>query len=665
MSLKINKNYEELKRKRRNLIITATVLTVFIVGNFYIFREISGGSSKFFNPYIFLIIINIDVVFFLTILAISLRHLIKLFFEDKERKGKLRVKLSAILISMIFFPALIISTVSISLISDATNLWFSGKVERTLKGAQEVIEKAVEDEKRKLKLAGELLKKENSNPYNIKKIFNLKAITFTDKNKIPDKIYGKPLSFKNLDFNKEFSQIGNNYRYITKTKEGRYIIIDSKIPQFLIEKRDKVREIASVYSEFKHYKKPVRVSYIVTMLTITMFVIGAAIWFGQYTVRNLTYPLESLVEASKKLASGNLNVRIDAKSSDEIGILIEEFNHMVKELKSLYLALEKSNRELKFNKEYLEAILENARTGVIYADRTGKISKINKAAEKILGIKKENILEKNLDKFLEEISIDRKNIFREQTIEINGKIIIIKATKILKKGIVLVLDDITDVIIAEKAQAWREITQRIAHEIKNPLTPIKLATERIERQYKKGNENFDRILEKSVNVIYNEVEHLSKLVKEFRQLATNENLNVEDIDLTSFLEDIRNSYTTDKFKIKIDILEDIKIKGDKKLLKQALLNIIQNSYEKLKDGGEVLISVKRKGNNLFLTIKDNGEGIPKEEIDKIFIPYYSKKPKGSGLGLTITKDIIEKHKGKIEAISSKEGAIFEIKLPLN
>lgn len=662
MNIKIDKNYKELERRRRNIIIASIVLTVFFVGNLFIFKEISR-ASQFFNPYLFLIIINIDVVFFLVILAISLRHLIKLFFENKEKRGKLRIKLSIILISMIFIPAITISTVSITLISDATNFWFSGKVEKALQGAKDVVNQVIKNEKQKLELAGNLLKLKETNPYNIKKIFNLKAITFTNKKGIPDKIYGKPLSFKNLDLNKEFVQIGNYFRYITKTKDGRYIILDEKIPEFLINKEEELREISSVFNQFRHYKKPIRVSYIVTILTITMFVIGGAIWFGQYIVRNLTYPLEKLVEASKKLASGDLNVKVNVKSSDEIGILIEEFNHMVKELKSLYIALEKSNRELKFNKEYLEAILENARTGVVYTDRNGNIIKINKAAEKLLNIKKDQIIGKPINELLDILNVDKNNLYKENTIEINGKIVIIKATKLFKKGTLLVLDDITDVLIAEKAKSWREIAQRIAHEIKNPLTPIKLAAERIERQFKKKNENFEKILEKSVNVIYTEVDHLSKLVKDFRQLATNEKIKQEEINLKQLLNEIKNSYSTDKFKVNIEIPDNLYIKGDKKLLRQAFSNIIQNSYEKLIDGGEVKISAKEKNKKIIITIKDNGEGIPKEEIDKIFIPYYSKKAKGSGLGLTITKDIIERHQGKIAAISSEDGAIFEIILP--
>ena len=393
-----------------------------------------------------------------------------------------------------------------------------------------------------------------------------------------------------------------------------------------------------------------------------MFIIGAAIWFGSYIVRNLTYPLEKLVDAAKKVAQGNLGVRVDIKSSDEIGILINEFNNMVRELKNLYIKLERSNRELKLNQEYLEAVLENARTGVIYSDKTGKIKNINRAAEEILGIEREQLLGKDLDELLQLLNLDKNSLSKEQTLEINGKVIIVKATPITEKGLVLVFDDITDVVIAEKARAWREIAQRIAHEIKNPLTPIKLAAERIERQYKRKNENFPQILEKSVKAIYAEVDHLSKLVKDFRTLATNEKLNITNFNLSDLLNELKRSYQTEGFSINIKNA-DVEIEGDYKLLRQAFSNIIQNSLEVMEGKGKLDIEVFDLKDKVKIIFQDTGKGISEEEADKIFIPYYSNKPKGSGLGLTITKEIIEKHGGSIRVIPSKKGAIFEITLP--
>jgi len=663
-----DKSYADFQRRRRNIFIISVIVFVFIVGNLYIFKEISKVKDVF-NPYIFLIIINIDVVFFLAILAISLRHLIKLFFEKKEHTGKLRKKLSFILISMVIIPAMILSVASISLISNATNLWFSGKVEKALRAVEKLTQENIKEYSHLLDEVVYLIEKKKITPYEAFKKFNIVSMVILDRNKRPLMIYGKPKKeLEELDFRIKkvlFVKNGRYYlRYVRPFQKDKFIAIDYRLPPFLEKYSEEISYIADIYSQFRYYKNPIRVSYIVTMLTITMFVIFAAVWFGQYVVRNLTYPLERLVEASKRLASKDLNVKVDVKAPDEIGILIEEFNHMVNELKNLYFQLERSNKNLKANKEYLEAILENARTGVIYSDRFGKIEKINKAAAEILGIDPESLKGKSIEEFMKEIQLDISNIDREQTVNIDGKIIIAKITRISPKGYVLIFDDITEIVAAEKVLAWKEIAQRIAHEIKNPLTPIRLSAERIKRQYENNNPKFPEILNKSVDVIFTEVDHLSKLVKEFGQFAsTDKKMHIEEIKLKELFKELKNSYQTEDFQINLDIPDDLVVKGDQKLLRQAFLNIIQNSFESAKgQGGKLDIKAVPVNGKVEITFKDNGKGIPPGELEKVFIPYYSRKTKGSGLGLAITKEIIEKHGGSIRALPSSDGALFKIEL---
>ncbi|NPA13456.1 MAG: HAMP domain-containing protein [Aquificae bacterium] len=650
-----------LSKKKRNIIIWGVVSLIFLLGNIYIFKEISKVKDVF-NPYLFLIIININVVFLLTIVAISLKNLIKLFFEESDITGKLRRKLFILILFLIIVPAMVLSISSITLISNATNLWFSGKVEKALKLTQEIIDQITLDYSHLLDEIVSLMEQEKVAPYEAIKKFNIQGIVILDKNKKPLMVYGKPKgSIQTGDFQTGKQLIVENgeyyLRYIRPFKGDRYILIDYKLPPTLSKYHREINTIRDIYSKIRYYKNPIRVSYILTMVIITVFVIFGGIWLGQYVVRNLTYPLEELVRASQRLARKDLNVKINIKAPDEIGILINEFNHMVDELKRLYTQLQES-------KEYLEAILENARTGVIYSDREGKIEKINKAAANILGIDPEKLKGKDIEKFMEEIGLDITHIDREQTIHFDGKIIIAKITKIPPKGYILVFDDITEIVAAEKILVWKEIAQRIAHEIKNPLTPIKLSAERIKRQYENQNPKFPQILDKSVDVIFKEVDHLSKLVKEFGQFAsTDRKLNLKDVNLKGLFEELKNSYQTEDFKINIEIPEDLTVKADPKLIRQAFQNIIQNSYESVKKGkGQLDIKGKRENSKVILTFKDNGEGISPTDLEKVFIPYYSKKAKGSGLGLAITKEIIEKHGGSIKALPSEEGALFKVEL---
>ncbi|WP_457622525.1 sensor histidine kinase [Persephonella sp.] len=662
--------YRDFQKRRRNIVIISIVLTVFIVGNLYIFHEISKVKD-IFNPYVFLLIININVVFFLGILAISLRHLIKLFFEKEQPAGKLRKKLSFILISMVIIPAMILSVASISLISNATNLWFSGKVERALNSLEKITDENLKEYSQFLKEIVYLLENKKITPYEAFKKFNIRSMIILDSSKKPLIVYGKPIKkLTEEDFSKKryiFEHKGNHYlKYVSRYEKNKYIVIEYRLPPFLSKYKKDLEHISDVYSKFRYYKNPIRVSYIVTMLTITMFVIFAALWFSQYVVRNLTFPLEKLVEASKRLASGDLNIKVGIKAPDEIGILIEEFNKMVDELKELYIKLERSNKDLKANKEYLEAILENARTGVIYSNRFGKIEKINKAAADILGVNPEHLKNEDITDFMNSIGIDIYNLDREQTLNLNGKIIIAKLTKLSPRGYILVFDDITDIVAAEKVLAWKEIAKRIAHEIKNPLTPIRLSAERIKRQYENNNPKFPEILDKAVNVIHTEVDYLSKLVKDFSQFASSGiNTELEEINLKKLFDELKNSYQTEGFDIDLNIDENLTIKADKKQIRQAFLNIIQNSFESVEDGkGKLSIKAEKNDGKVRILFKDNGKGIDIAELDKVFIPYYSKKSKGSGLGLAITKEIIENHKGSIKALPSEKGAVFEVVLPV-
>ncbi|MDQ7055923.1 MAG: hypothetical protein Q9M89_05405 [Persephonella sp.] len=231
-----DRSYADFQRRRRNIFIISVIVFVFIVGNLYIFKEISKVKDVF-NPYIFLVIINIDVVFFLAILAISLRHLIKLFFEKREPTGKLRRKLSFILISMVIIPAMILSVASISLISNATNLWFSGKVENALKTVQKLTDEDIKNYSQLLDEVIYMIEKKKITPYEAFKRFNIVSIVILDRNRRPVMIYGRPRKkIDDYDFTLKKTIIeekGNYYlRYVKDTKIIKFIMIDYRLPFF-------------------------------------------------------------------------------------------------------------------------------------------------------------------------------------------------------------------------------------------------------------------------------------------------------------------------------------------------------------------------------------------------------------------------------------------------
>ncbi len=661
------------KKRRRNLIITLIVIFVFVVGNIYIYGKLSKVEEGIYNPYVFLIIININVVFFLTILALTLRYFIKLFFEERESRGKLRKKLTITLISLVIIPSMILSIASISLISNATNIWFSGKVEEALKTIDEILERNLHEYLKELDSIAFLILEKKIKPEEALRKFGLRTVIFAENGKIYT-VGKKPVSIdiRRLKERKFLIYYENGKAFIRYLKPAgnKYVILDKPLPDFLSKKNKEIKDILKLYSQFRYYKTPIRIGYILTMLIITMFIILAAIWFSHYIVRNLTYPLEQLAEAAKKLAGGNLNVRVNVTSKDEIGVLIDEFNHMVEQLKNLYQQLEQKNKELAYSKQYLETILETAKTGVIFSDKNGKIQKVNSAAVQILEIDKKSIIGKDIIELLKELNLNPLELEKGQKVSLNGKILLMKLTKIegTNRGYVLVIDDITNIVHAEKILAWKEIAQRIAHEIKNPLTPIKLSAERILRQFERENPNFPEILRKSTSIIFKEVDYLSSLVREFNQFASLENkFKKQSFDLNDLLLELKESYETPEFKVIVEAEIPVQIVGDKNLLKQAFANLIQNSYEATEGKKDrwIKIQVSKFDDKVRIDITDNGTGIPDEDLEKIFSPYFSKKVKGSGLGLAITKEAIELHGGTIKAVPSKEGAHFIIELPVS
>jgi len=568
----------ERENLKRNLIIFSASLFLFIAGNYYIFGKLEKVKDVL-NPYVFLFILNLDLIFFIVIFAYTLRYLIKILFEEGI-KGKLKIKLTLILISFVVIPSLILFTVSVSIISNATNLWFAGKVGNALGKLDKIISQNIQSNQDWLYRVYRLIDENKIDPKDTVDIFNLRTLTIYDIDGRLIQFYGKPYDKEVFDalYKEGFSVYENKVVFNGKLKTNQKIILVYEFPK---------------------------------------------------------------------------------ESQDEFGILIKEFNRMVERLNLLYKKLEERNAVLRKNKEYLETILNNISTGVIYSSEDGKVENINSAATIILGQDVLNFRKNDIQEFAKFLNVNL-NSKKEQIIEKGGRSLIVKVSNIRNKGYVIVFDDITDIIAAQKLSMWKDVAQRIAHEIKNPLTPIKLSAERILRNWKKQNPNFDEIVENSVKIITQETDYLANLVKEFNQFGNSlSGLNLQEIDLCNLLREITESYKDEKFSISIECEDNFKIKGDLKLLKQAFINIVQNSYE---EANSLKISVYIEDNKIKIIFKDNGKGIRKEDIDKIFLPYYSKKPKGSGLGLSITKEVVEKHKGKIYAVPSSEGGIFAIEL---
>jgi nitrogen fixation/metabolism regulation signal transduction histidine kinase len=413
--------------------------------------------------------------------------------------------------------------------------------------------------------------------------------------------------------------------------------------------------------------------------------------------RRLVSPIQDLVAGTKAVAKGNYDVEISVPSRDEIGFLVSSFNDMTKGLSLARKQASLSQAQVEKERTKLEIILASLSTGVISLEADLKLRIANKAAESILSIDLQKQYGKNLSdiakghSLLEQLfdiakkRIDKGDVkWREQIVlrgEIGRRVLLcectaIKSDKSDEGGFVIVFDDITALQQAQRDAAWGEVARRLAHEIKNPLTPIQLSAERMRRKYlKKMSPKDGAIMDRATHTIVQQVEAMKEMVNAFSDYARAPDMDIHLFGITSLINEVADLYRSKESDIKIIVETEAslpEIMADSGRVRQMLHNLIRNSIEILEfqDLGIITISATLVNNEgidfILISVKDNGHGFASESIEKVFDPYVTSKPKGTGLGLAIVKKLVEEHIGRIEAENLAEGgASITILLPLN
>ena len=476
------------------------------------------------------------------------------------------------------------------------------------------------------------------------------------------------------------------------------VVVNYYVPYSLVSK---MKEISNSYHEFRQLKimkNPITTGYILTLFLITMVIIFLAVWFGVYLAKSLTIPIQELAEATRQVAEGNLDVHLGEKGNDEIGMLVASFNKMTQDLRNNQLALKKTNEEVsRSNLEldqrrcYMETVLKNVTAGVISVDKEGILTTVNKSAERLLNINPEKVTGRNFREVLQPAHLDIvKGMLRDMVLSqhdtINKQVTVpIKDTKmtllvnlsVLKDengefmGTVVVFDDLTQLIKAQRMAAWREVARRIAHEIKNPLTPIQLSAQRLRKRYLSRFEGEEKVFDECTAMIIKSVDELKTLVDEFSNFArmpaaqpTPNNLNeILREALTLYQEAHRNIVFTISTDDTIPLIQ-----LDRDQIKRVLINLLDNAVAAIENTGNISIasSYNRELKMATFTVADSGHGITPEDRTRLFEPYFSTKKSGTGLGLAIVNTIISDHHGFIRSKDNQpEGTIFVIELPVS
>jgi len=467
------------------------------------------------------------------------------------------------------------------------------------------------------------------------------------------------------------------------------VVVEMLLPKSISGKAESLEELYEDYLKIETFRNPMRLNYVLILGFFTLLIVFAGLWVSLKISGGITTPIQNLAMATEQVASGNLDVRVTAKSEDEIGLLITSFNEMVKQLKDSKESLEKAYIESDKRRLYLENILDNINSGVIFLDNSGTILTINKAACSILNVRQETVKGHNYLSFISSLnSADIADMVKEMEgrvileikrqvkVNIDGRIAILRlfvsgiresyTSKAI--GMLVVFDDLTDIIKAQKVTAWQEVARRLAHEIKNPLTPIKLSTERLIKKWLQKDEDFDAVFEKSTRTIISEVESLRKLVDVFSRYGRLPEINKVPVNIPDTVDSVVGLYKGFKdIEISTSLQSEIPpVALDAEQFKRVIVNIIDNAIKAMESKGAIAISLNAYENSkLVIDIADTGPGIKDEEKEKLFLPYFSGRKGGTGLGLAIANKIIADHGGRILIRDNvPRGSIFTIELPL-
>ena len=714
----------ELKKRNREIlfILTLSILLAFLIGvEVYIFR--SGQSLPSTHVLFFIGLVNINLILVLLLLFLIFRNVVKVFLE---RRGKifgssLKSKLLVSFVSFSVIPTMLVFIISVFYLNSSFEKWFSQRMLSVLRNASEVIDTFISNEKKRGYYYARLI--DNSAVQNKRPLTQAGINKFKDQYKLDALEYYQNLipsqrlvaQDSELDsdlvppLNLDFLQKGvlNHDEASTIQIFGDYNLLRVMVPvkladydgvivvtKFLnLAPGSKFDDIVGAYQEFHNnslVEYPLRSIYFIMLIVMTLVILFAAVWFGFYLARQLAIPLVQLGRATRRVAAGDYS-QLDIESgSEEINSLIGNFNQMIGNLSTSELELQQTIKNLNQYTQYVEIVLKNVSAGVISVDMIGHITTVNRRAGELLNLDvvtsvgkhvKTMLSEENYKIFSSIIRSMKENslmslqkeiriVIGTETIPLSVHISILKNEKNEEIGRILVFDDMTPIVNAQRAAAWTEVARRIAHEIKNPLTPIRLSAERIAKKF--GGQITDPAFQDSIKMIVSQVDDMRILVNEFSQFARLPQIKTVPGQINDVIGKTAHIYVDANSNINFEISLDKNMpefKFDPDQLKRVFVNLIDNAVAAVQTETNPAIKIQTEYNKvqqvLKVSISDNGVGIPMRDKVRVFEPYFSTKEKGTGLGLPIVKSIIEDHSGVIRALDADpKGTKMYIEIPV-
>lgn len=673
-------------------LFTISIVALIITGVVLNYLGIEHGSLMIKIGFIFT---AVNLVLYLLLLIFFVgRNLVRIYMEKKQKAigSKFRTKLVASFLGLVLIPSALLFVLSNQLINNSIDTWFSLEIQKPVHDSMEIARTLYLKERQYALNYARLLASSkdflNRGPLSGKETGAFKGyiLNESDGSALLDEAF-KGIASTDITS----TGTGDIVKAAAPVTEGSLVtgvvVVETIIPKDIVDKMESIQKSFNAYFQIRTQQSPVRFLYFLVLTIATLVIISLALWASLRIAKGITVPIQSLAEATKTVAHGNLDFRIALKRDDEIGLLINSFNKMLDDLHDGKKSLEKAYQESDRRRVSMESILESINTGVIFLERSGKISTLNNSACFMLGIERSSIEGRSYRELLAKLRSDEVTsmvkylsergygaIEKEIHIYINGRPLDLRVymTTIHDSennfvGTLVVFDNLTEIIMAQRALAWQEVAKRIAHEIKNPLTPIRLSAERLLKKWNEKSEDFETVLRRATKTIVHEVDSLRSLVDEFARFGKMPKINLEKIHVKSVIDEVAELYSNMK---EIEIVTSINgnipaIEIDKQQIKMALINLIDNAIQ----AGTPKIWLNTLYNPALdlmrIEVIDEGTGIKEEDKDKLFFPYFSTKKEGTGLGLAIVNSIISKHRGNIRVQDNQpKGTQFIIELPV-
>ena len=723
---------ESRRRKRERIIIVVTVFVVLVLSflEYLLFRtEIILPTS---NNILIYGLININLILIILLVFLIVRNVVKLVFERRHGiiGSKLRTKLVAAFVSLSLIPTVLLFLVSINFLSYSIDNWFSMRIgdalNQTVEVAQMYYQKTTEQAKfharqiseditrnrlyqgeRERYLAALMEQRQKSFRISLLEVYfdnNRKKLVALDKDN--PELKPVPLTAKELEdvfLGKDVSMVNPSgagdlvsgavplYAYAAPQDVIGVVLVGIYMSRTLTDKVAVISKTSEQYKQLLLLKDPLKFTYIVTLFLVMLLIIFAATWFGLFLAKGITVPIQDLAEATRKIAQGDLDHQINVVAADEIGVLVDSFNRMTKDLKKSNQRLEQVNLDIENRRKYMETVLRNVSAGVVSVDREGIITTINRAAERMLDIKTQNILNKRYEEVLDpEHFALAAELFQElhgseagsieKQLELTIKdraLTFLMTTTLLRDdeghdmGMVVVFEDVTQLQRAERAAAWREVARRMAHEIKNPLTPVQLSAQRLQKKFgDKVGEGSD-VFHECTKTIINQVDVLKNLVDAFSRYARMPVTKPAMNDLNEVIHDSLILFQEAHKDIDFNFhrgMDIPKLNLDPEQMKRVMINLLDNAVAAVdRQGGRIEVRTSYDGgrHRAVVEVADNGCGIPPAYKGRMGEPYFSTKRSGSGLGLAIVKSIIADHQGHLQIRDNvPQGTVVVLELPV-